>query len=350
MSAGWRFWSSSTTCTWCPAARTGWSRSTTASRSPRAASTRSRTIRRWSRPTWAATPRTWPVRNEWGAAEPGPGHHVLRPDADPGRDLAERARGRAGLPARRERVRQVDHAEDHPRHRPAALWPGPAGRPGRDAVAGAAAHRDRDRDRTGEPAPVRAADGAGKPRARRGAAPGRVAHRGLRPGARAVPAAARTAQPAGRHAVRRRAADGRDGPGADVAPPAAADGRAVDGAVTRAGPAELPDHQDHPRLRGGGPDGRAERDDGTVHRRPRLCPVDRGDRPRGARRGPAAGRGPQARLSGPVTRSSGFSGLLQGPGRYVRPADAVGPLDDVHAPAGPCPQERRERLWTGLAP
>ena len=141
---------------------------------------------------------------------------------------------------------------------------------------------DRDRDRAGEPAAVRAADGAGEPRARRGAAPGRVAHRGLRPGARAVPAAARTAQPAGGHAVGRRAADGRDGPGADVTAPAAADGRAVDGAVARAGPAELPDHQDHPRLRGGGPDGRAERDHGAVHRRPRLCPVHRGDRPRGA--------------------------------------------------------------------
>ena len=53
-----------------------------------------------SRPTWDVTPRTWRVRNEpvppgddapespRGTAEPGPGHHVLRPDADPGGDLA----------------------------------------------------------------------------------------------------------------------------------------------------------------------------------------------------------------------------------------------------------------------
>ena len=53
----------------------------------------------------------------------GPGHHLLRADADPGGHLAAGRRGRAGLPAGRERVRQVDHAEDHPGHRPAALGP-----------------------------------------------------------------------------------------------------------------------------------------------------------------------------------------------------------------------------------
>jgi branched-chain amino acid transport system ATP-binding protein len=58
--------------------------------------------------------------------------------------------------------------------------------------------------------------------------------------------------------------------------------------------------KDHPRLRRGGPDGRAERDDGAVHRRPRLRPVDRGDRASGPGPGPAAGRGAQARLPGPL--------------------------------------------------
>ena len=43
----------------------------------------------------------------------------------------------------------------------------------------------------------------------------------------------RAARAARRHAVGRRAADGRDGPGADVPAPAAADGRAVDGPVAR---------------------------------------------------------------------------------------------------------------------
>ena len=42
----------------------------------------------------------------------------------------QRRRGRAGLPAGRERVRQVDHAEDHPGNRPAAFGPG-AARPAR---------------------------------------------------------------------------------------------------------------------------------------------------------------------------------------------------------------------------
>ena len=75
--------------------------------------------------------------------------------------------------------------------------------PGSWTAPAAAAHRGRARHRAGKPPPVRAADGAGEPGARRGAAQGRAARRGLRPGARAVPAAARAAEPAGRHAVRR---------------------------------------------------------------------------------------------------------------------------------------------------
>src|SRR5580693_1424670 len=304
MSGGSRSWSSSTTCTWWPAVRTGWWRWTTGSRSPRAASTRSRTIPRSSRPTWGAIPKPWRRGHERtgarGPAETGPRHHLLRADADPGGDLAAGRRGRTGLPAGRERVGQVDHAEDHPGHRPAALGPGAARRAGRVTVAGAAAHRVRDRHRAGEPPPVRPADRAGEPGARRGAAQGRIAQRGLRHGPLAVPAPARAARPAGGHAVRRRAADGGDGPGPDVPPAPAADGRAVDGAVPRPGPAELPDHQDHPRLRRLGPDGRAERDDGAVHRRPRLRAVHRGDRARGPGRRTAEPRGPQARLPGPV--------------------------------------------------
>ena len=45
-----------------------------------------------------------------------------------------------------------------------------------------------------------------------------------------------------RHAQRRRTANAGDGAGADVAPQAAADGRAVDGACAAAGRAEFRDH------------------------------------------------------------------------------------------------------------
>ena len=44
-------------------------------------------------------------------------HHLLRPDADPRGDLAPGRRRRAGLPAGRQRLGQVDDAEDDPRHR-----------------------------------------------------------------------------------------------------------------------------------------------------------------------------------------------------------------------------------------
>src|SRR5262249_33097043 len=121
---------------------------------------------------------------------------------------------------------------------------------------------------------------------------------GLRAGPRAVPAPVRAAQPARRHAVRRRAADGRDGPRADVTPAAAADGRAVDGPVARARPAELPDHQEDPLVRRRRADGRADRGDGAVDRRRRLRPVYWGDRARGPSVGAVAQLGPEAGIPG----------------------------------------------------
>ena len=124
----------------------------------------------------------------------------------------------------------------------------------------------------------------------------RVARRGVRPGAHAVPAPARAPRSACWHAIGRRAADGRDGPRADVKAAPAADGRAVDGPLAGARAAELPDHQGGPRVRRVGADGRAERDDGAVDRRPRLCAVDRRDRARGHGARAAQERGPQTRV------------------------------------------------------
>ena len=89
------------------------------------------------------------------AAEPGERHHLLRADADPGGDLAAGRRGRAGLPARRQRLGQVDDAEDDPRHRAAARGAGAARRRGRDAAGRCPADRQRDGDRAGEPPAVR---------------------------------------------------------------------------------------------------------------------------------------------------------------------------------------------------
>ena len=91
------------------------------------------------------------------------------------------------------------------------------------------------------------------------------------------PAAARAPRSARRHPVGRRAADGGDGSRAHVAAAAAAHGRAVDGSLAGARPAELPDHQGGPRIRRGDPHGRAERHHGAVDRRPRLRPGHRVD-------------------------------------------------------------------------
>ena len=72
--------------------------------------------------------------------------------------------GRARLPARRQRLREVDDAEDDPRHRPAASRHGRARRRGRDRANDELPDRAGDGDRPGEPPPVRADDGAGEPR------------------------------------------------------------------------------------------------------------------------------------------------------------------------------------------
>ena len=73
-------------------------------------------------------------------------------------------RGRARLPARRQRLGQVDDAEDDPRHRPAAQRHGARRRRGRDEAADELPHRPRARDRAREPPAVRADDGAREPR------------------------------------------------------------------------------------------------------------------------------------------------------------------------------------------
>ena len=80
------------------------------------------------------------------------------------------------------------------------------------------------------------------------------------------------------HALRRRAADGRDGPRADVAAEAAADGRAVDGARSDPRRAELRDHPAGARVRRRDPRRRAERERLALDRRPRL----RASRPGGS--------------------------------------------------------------------
>ena len=85
---------------------------------------------------------------------------------------------RARVPARRQRVREVDDAEDDPRHRPAAQRDRLDRRRGRDEAADELPDRPRARDRAREPPALRADDRAREPRdgrvpARR-AAPGRT--------------------------------------------------------------------------------------------------------------------------------------------------------------------------------
>src|SRR5262249_31046919 len=152
-------------CTWFPAAQTASWRLTTESRSPRAGSTRSRATLRWSRPTWAGILRHWRALHD--PAEPGRRYHLLRANADSRGDLAAGGTWRDGLPARRQRFWQVDHAEDDLGCDTAAVRQRPARRRGRHELAGAEAHRQGDRDRAGEQAAVRADDGQGKPGARR---------------------------------------------------------------------------------------------------------------------------------------------------------------------------------------
>ena len=109
-----------------------------------------------------------------GAAEPRATHeaaassrsssrrrHVLRRDPHPPGRLDRGARGRARLPARRQRLREVDDAEDDPRHRPAAAR-ARSSSPARTSPSGTTSYRiaQGHGDRAREPAPVRADDRA----------------------------------------------------------------------------------------------------------------------------------------------------------------------------------------------
>ena len=120
------------------------------------------------------------------------GHqHLLRPDPHPHRLEPAGRRGRARLPARRQRVGEVDDAEDDPRARAAAHGDGDVRRRGRDEHADVAPDQARPRDRAREPPPVRADDRAREPRdgvvpAAEGGSRG-----GVRAGLRALPAALR---------------------------------------------------------------------------------------------------------------------------------------------------------------
>ena len=96
-----------------------------------------------------------------------------------------------------------------------------------------------------------------------------------------LPAGLRAPHAAGGDALRRRAADGCHGPRADEPPEAAADGRAVDGARADPRRAQLRDHPAGARVRGRDARRRAEREHGSVDRRPRLRALDRPHRARG---------------------------------------------------------------------
>ena len=214
---------------------TGWSRSTTGSRSPRARSTPSPPTPGSSRRTSARRRRSGSERRPRGAAAPPlRDQHLLRPDPHPPGRRARGRRGRARLAARRQRVGQVDDAEDDPRDRPPAHRLGHLRRRGRDDPLDEPPDRPRDGDRAREPAPVRADDRAREPRDGRVPEPRRQGPQGgLRARLLALPARLRAALAARRDALGRRAADGRDGPRADEPSQAPADGRAVDGAWRR---------------------------------------------------------------------------------------------------------------------
>ncbi len=89
--------------------------------------------------------------------------HLLRADPHPAGDRAAGRRRRARLPARRQRVGQVDDAEDDPRARRAATRQRRVRRRGRDPAADELPHPQGHGDRAREPAAVRADDGAREP-------------------------------------------------------------------------------------------------------------------------------------------------------------------------------------------
>ena len=164
------------------------------SRSRRARSRRSRPTRASSRRTSARRRRRRSERRR--AAAPARGRrHLLRPDPHPPGGEPRRRRGRARLPARRQRVGQVDDAEDDPRDRLAAER-GRCASAGEEITRRPTAHRiaPRARDRAREPPRLRADVGAREPRDGRLPAAEGGPEGGVRAGLRPLPAPLRAAR------------------------------------------------------------------------------------------------------------------------------------------------------------
>jgi hypothetical protein len=203
------------------------------------------------------------------------------------------------VPSRRQRVRQVDDDEDHPGCRTAHGRHRRVRRPGHQRRPDGAADRAGARHRPGKPARLPAHDGAREP-GDGGVPPPGSPERGGRPRARArsLPAPAGAPRPGRGDAVGWRAADARDGARPHGAAPASPHGRAVDGALAPAGPAQLradPGDQSERRhdLRRG-----AERGDGPRDRPSRLRPPHRRDRDVGTCHRPAPEPGHPSGLPG----------------------------------------------------
>ncbi len=211
--------------------------------------------------------------------------HVLRQEPYPARRHARRARGRDRRPARPQRRRQVDAAEDARGPRAAVVGPNRLCRR-RHLPPARARHRAiRHRLCAAGPRPVRRHDGAGKPLARPPRPQDRrQQRRGVGRGADfgIFPSPARTHGRRSRLSLRRRAADGGSSPrdvGQRQAPAArrtlrgigaGGDPRTVQG-VRQIAPAHL--HRDR----------RAQSRSGSGARRPRLRAGARRSVPRGAR-------------------------------------------------------------------
>ena len=159
-----------------------------------------------------------------------------------------RSRRRARVPPRRQRIREVDDAEDDPRPRPASHRSSASRRRRRDADADGAPDPARARDRAGEPPAVRADDRPSEPRDGRVPSPESGPEGGVRARLLALPAPVRAPLAARGDTVGRRAADGRDGSRPDVEATAPPDGRAVDGSRADPRRAELRDHRAGQRL------------------------------------------------------------------------------------------------------
>src|SRR2546430_6078964 len=226
--------------------------------------------------------------------------------------------GRARLPARRKRLGQVDDAEDDPGDRAAPERASRLRRRGRHAALDEPPDRVRDGDRAGEPAALRADDGAREPRDGR-VPPRRRFQGGLRACLHALPVAPRAPEPAGGDALGRRAADGGDGARADVPAEADADGRAVDGARADPRRTELRHHQAGTRGGRRRARRRAERERLALDRRPRLRAVDRAARTGGQGGRSARERGAAEGLPWPLSRpkSGRFAPMTTSAGESV---------------------------------